>query len=382
MPTELTVTALLENVFAAKDRVAREISGFIPSVLINTGTEGVSIGGTVTSHRTAEPTLNTSYTPAMTIPEGDTQTVSADTVTIDQVANVQIPLTGEIERQIRNTGGEKILIDMQAQAIRKIVNAIETHIGLVAYKGASRAAGTAGTTPFASNHNLVNSVRQILVTENGCPNDGDISLILSGNAGTNFRNLSTNYKVNEAGGDDLLRRGVLVDISGIKIRESAYVASHTKGTGTSYQTNGAVAANATTVNADTGSGTLIQGDVITFAADSNNKYVVGTTLAGGVLSLNRPGARVAIADNNAITIGNDYTANVMFHRSAIELVMRPPSQPFGGDAAVDSQIIQDPVTGLVFRMAIYKGYGKAMIDFTTLYKAKVWKPEFVATLLG
>jgi hypothetical protein len=33
-------------------------------------------------------------------------------------------------------------------------------------------------------------------------------------------------------------------------------------------------------------------------------------------------------------------------------------------------------------MALYKGYGKSMLDITTFYGAKVWKPDFVATLLG
>jgi len=123
--------------------------------------------------------------------------------------------------------------------------------------------------------------------------------------------------------------------------------------------------------------------VVTFAGDSNN-YVVNTglTSASGNIVLNGPGLRETLADTTEMTIGDSYTANVAFHRNAVELVARPPEQPFGGDAAVDRMTVQDPVSGLVYEIAVYKGYGKTMIDVTTLYGVKAWKDEFIATLMG
>jgi len=44
--------------------------------------------------------------------------------------------------------------------------------------------------------------------------------------------------------------------------------------------------------------------------------------------------------------------------------------------------LSDDVSGLVFEVAQYKGYGMGMFDITVFYQAKVWKPEFVATLMG
>ena len=126
------------------------------------------------------------------------------------------------------------------------------------------------------------------------------------------------------------------------------------------------------------------GDVITFAADSVNKYVIGTgsTATAGDIVINNPGLRVAVPDNNAITIGSSYTANLAFHRSAIELGIRPIAVPAGGDAASDMMTIQDPHSGLVYTIALYKGYKKAMIEVSALYGVKAWKPEHIATLLG
>ncbi len=389
MANTLTISSLVENLFRARDRVAAEPTGFLQSVIINSGIEGVSINGTVTSFRTAQPTLNTSYTPSMTIPSGDDQTVSADTFTLSQVANVKIPLLGETLKQLDNTvGGQKVLDDMFAQAMRKLRNTIEARVGVVAKNGASRATGTAGTNPFATNINPLADARQILV-DNGAPDDGEISAIVNTAAGTKMRQISNLYKVNEAGDGSLLRRGELGNLFGISLKESAGVASHTKGAATGALINNASgeAVGETTLTLDTitvNTTGILAGDVITTAADTTNKYVVKTGLVAtsGDIVINAPGLLIAAPDNNAVSIGNSYTANSVFHKSAIELAMRPPAQPYGGDAAVDRMTMSDDKTGLVFDVALYKGYGMAMVDITCFYEAKVWKPEFVTTLLG
>jgi hypothetical protein len=44
--------------------------------------------------------------------------------------------------------------------------------------------------------------------------------------------------------------------------------------------------------------------------------------------------------------------------------------------------VQDPVSGLVYDVSVYAGNMMKNIKVSCLYDAKVWKPEFVATLLG
>lgn len=383
MANALTLTSFAENIFRARDIVAAEPSGLIKSVTVNSETDGVSINGTVNSLRTSEPTLNTSVTPAMTIPAADDQTIANDTMTLDKTANVRIPLRGEDIKKLTNVGQyQKAVDDMIAQAIRKVRNQVSSDVGVAIKNGSSRAVGTAGTTPFASNFNLIADLRKILV-DNGTPDDGAWSLVLDTAAGTKLRQLANIYKVNEAGTDAALRKGALLDIFGFALREDAYIAAHTKGTGTSYLVNQSGLTNGSTaITVDTGSGTIVAGDILTFASGTGSgfNYVVGSALASNVVTLNRPGLRGNIADNNAITVGNDYTANVGFHRAAVELAIRPPAD--GNDAADDKMTVQDPVTGLVFEIALYKGYKMSMLDLTCYYGVKVWKPEFVATLLG
>jgi len=377
------LTNLAADIYKAADVVGRELVGFIPASTINAnGSDRVAKGDTVRASFTRAATA-TNVSESMTIPEGTDQTVDSKTLSISKARAVQIPYTGEDVRHLNNgIGFDTVYGDQIVQAMRTLVNEIESDLAVEAYKNASRAFGTAGTTPFGSNFSEIAEIRQILA-DNGCPmNDGQISLVLGTLAGTNLRQLAQLQKANEAGGDSLLRQGILLDLQGLGIRESAQIQSHTKGTGSSYLVNDASAAiGDTTIAADGGSGTIIAGDIVTINGDSN-KYVVNTALAGGSFVIGGPGLRVAVADNAAITVGNDYTANVAFHRRALELAVRAPAVPEGGDAADDAMIVQDPHSGLVFEVRVYRGYRKSMIEVASAWGVKAWKSDFIANLLG
>lgn len=385
-----TLTNLAADIYKAADVVGRELVGFIPAVTINgDATTSAAKGDTIRAAFTRTPTVSTTYTPSMTIPEGTDQTVDNKTMTLDTFANVQIPWTGEDIKHVNNGSGfETIYGDQIKQAMRAITNSIESAVGSAAYVASSRAFGTAGTTPFASNFNDIAEVRQILV-DNGCPFDGNTSLVINSLAGTNLRQLAQLQKANEGGGTDMLRQGTLLDLQGFMMRESAGVASHTAGAGVGADINNgsgeAIGQTTLTFDGMTVNTTGIKaGDVITGAADAINKYIVGTgsTATGGDIVINSPGLRVAVADAVELTIGASYTANLAFHRSAIELGCRPIAVPNGGDAATDMMTVQDPHSGLVYTIAVYKGYKKTMIEIGALYGVKAWKSDHIATLLG
>lgn len=384
-----TLTNLAADIYKAADQVGRELVGFIPAVTINgDATTQAAKGDTIRAAFTRTPTVSTTYSPSMTIPEGTDQTVDNKTMTLDTFANVQIPWTGEDILHVNNGSGfETIYGDQIKQAMRAITNSIESAIGTAAYVASSRAFGSAGTTPFGSNFNEIAELRQILV-DNGCPVDGNLSLVVNSLAGTNLRQLAQLQKANEAGGSDMLRQGTLLDLQGFMLRESAGVASHTKGAGTGYDfvlAGEAIGQTTLSVEGGTVNSTGIKaGDVITHAGDTINKYVVGTglTSTSGDIVINNPGLRIAGVDANEITVGDSYAANLAFHRSAIELGIRPIAVPAGGDAAVDMMTVQDPWSGLVYTIALYKGYKKAMFEVSCLYGVKAWKSENIATLLG
>ena len=376
------LTNLAADLYKAADVVGRELVGFIPASTINAdGSERVAKGDTVRASFTREASA-VDVSESMTTPEGADQTVDSKTLSITKSRAVQIPYTGEDQRHLNNgIGFETVYGDQVAQAMRTLTNEIESDIAVEAYKNASRAFGTAGTTPFGSSFSEVAEVRQILA-DNGMPmNDGQSSIVMNTLAGTNLRQLAQLQKANESGSDSMLRQGVLLDLQGLGLRESAGIQSHIAGTGASYVANGAVAKGGKIITLDGGSGTVLAGDVVTFAGDTN-KYVVNEALSGGDIVLAGPGLQTALADDTAMTVGNAYTGNVAFHRRALELAIRAPAVPSGGDSADYAMLIQDPHSGLVFEVRVYKGYRKTMIEVAVAWGVKAWKPEYIATLLG
>ena len=180
-------------------------------------------------------------------------------------------------------------------------------------------------------------MRKIL-DDNGCP-QSDRHLVLGSAAVANLRGKqSILLKANENGSDAFRRTGAIAEVplDGFMLHNSNAIKQLTKGTGTSYVTSGSTAAGVSSIALVTGSGTVLAGDVVTFAADANNKYVVNTGVAApGTIALGGPGALVTIATANAMTIGNSYTPNMAFTRSALQLITRAPAMPLGPERRTD-----------------------------------------------
>jgi len=377
-----TLTNLAADIYKAADTVGRELVGFIPSSTINADTARVALNDTVRSHFTRTASA-TSISESMTIPQGTDQTVDTKTMTIDNARAVQIPWTGEDMKHVNNGSGfETIYGDQIAQAMRTLTNEIEEDLWQAAYQGASRAVGTAGTTPFASNFDLIADARQIIADNGGVTNDGRLSLVLNTAAGTKLRNLAQLQKANESGGSQLLRQGTLLDLQGCMLKESGKIAVHTAVGSDDHVVNGAVALNGTTITVDgvqTTDGTA--GDILQFSGDTTRNYILHTHAASATMTIGTPGAQVAIADNETIAVGASYTPNVLFHQSAVELAIRAPATP-DGDAASDMMMVQDPHSGLIFEIRVYKGYRKQMVEVAAAWGVKAWKPDNIALIMG
>lgn len=375
-----TLTNLIPDIYAALDVVSRELVGFIPAVSRDPSTDRVALGENVRITQVPPNNAGFDVTPAMALPPAADQTIGNKTFQITKSRGRPFSWNGEEQKGINNGPGYlTIKQDQIAQAIRGLVNEIESDVALAAYQGASRAYGTPGTTPFATDLSDPANIKKIL-DDNGAP-DSDRHLVINTTAGVKVRTLAQLTKANESGDTTLLRQGRLLDIHNFSLRESAQVKNHTKGTGAGYLLNGAHAAGATTIAVDTGAGTVVPGDVVTFAGDTN-KYVVKTALSAGSFAINEPGLLQAHVDNDAVTIGNGYAANVGFTRNAILLGTRLPALPEEGDMALDRITITDERTGLSFEFAMYGGYRMIVYQVLIAWGVTVLKPEHEALLLG
>lgn len=375
-----TITDLFPDLYSALDVVSRELVGFIPAVSRDSTFERAAVGQTVRSF-VAPASTASDITPAVTPPDDGDQTIGNTTLSITKARRVPVRWNGEQTRALNNGGPGFLSVRAQqfAQAMRTLCNEIETDLAAL-HINASRAYGTAGTTPFASDLSDPANLRRIL-SDNG-QWTSDMHCIIDTAAGAKMRTLAQLTKANEAADASMLRQGVLLDIHGFAFRESAQVKQAvTVGTGASYVTNGTFAVGATTVAIDTGTGTVLAGDIVTFAGDTN-KYVVATALSGGNVVLAAPGLRKALADGVAMTVVGAAARNMAFARSAIQLATRAPALPDGGDAAVDRQIITDPRSGLSFEVAMYAQYRQMQYEISAAWGCGVTKAEAIALLLG
>lgn len=370
-----TLTNIIPTVQTALDVVSREQVGFIPSVNRDPSADRVARNQTLYSW--AAPTLSLgNVTPAAATPSASDITLGTKSVTVTNFKMADFYFTGEEESALAGNYGN-IVTDMVEQAVRAIVNQIEADIWAAAYVGASRATGTAGTTPFATTLGDSANVRRIL-NDNGAP-DGSRSLIIDSAAGASLLTLGQVTKANEAGTTMSLRDGMLLNLHGMAVKESGAISQITSGTGASYLLNGALTAGATSVTVDTGSGTILAGDVVTIGS---HKYTVATALAANVFTINAPGLEAAAADNLAITVNAANTRNIGLSRNAIVLATRLCALPSGGDIGSDHATITDARSGISLELAMYPQYRQVRYEISAAWGITVVKPEHVAVLLG
>lgn len=384
-----TLTGLVPTLYEALNVISREMVGFIPAVRRDTNADRAAVNQVVRVPL-AEAGALEAITPAATPADSGDTTVDYADVAITSAYASPIRWNGEEERAVGTTGTyNRILADQFVDAMRKLVNQVEIDTFMAGYKAASRAYGSAGTAPFGTAGDLsgLAGVAQIL-DDNGCPNS-DRQLVVGSAAMANLRGKqSVLFKVNEAGSNDMLRDGMTERLQNMAMRYSGGISQHVKGAGVGYDVDlgGGYAVGAKTVHLDGGTVNVTgikAGDVVTFAGDTNN-YIVktGTIEIEADIVLNAPGLRATLADAVEMTIGNSYTPNLAFSRSAIVLVTRAPAVPTGGDSADDAMMLTDPVTGLTFEVRVYRQYRQVKFEVCLAWGVSAIKSAHIATLMG
>lgn len=379
-----TFTDLIPIMYKGLDTVAREMVGFARAVQLDASAENLA-KDQVLNVPIVPVNTTADITPAAVSSEAGGQPITAIPVTIGKSKKSAIGWNGEQMKMYKSNGTyEKTLSDQFAQALRALVNEVEADIAAEALL-ASRYYGTANVDPFATAADMSDfaAVRKIL-EDNGCPMS-DLHLVLGSGAMANLRGKMSNlFKANEAGSDSILRTGALFDINGMAIHQSGGIAAPAVGGGSAY-TSSAVAhvKGDTSIALITGTGTVLAGDVVMFAGDTN-KYVVKTGVAApGTIVLEEPGLRMDwTTATHALSIVAKSARNVAFHRSAIILLARQPSMPDGGDAADDVMPLTDPVSGITFQIAKYRQYRQVSYEVGLSWGVKNIKSQFVAGLLG
>lgn len=376
-----TLTSLIPDAYAALDVVSRELVGFIPAIARDPRADRVAVGQTLRSPVTPVNSAGGDIVPAMSVPAAANQTIANKAFTLTKSRYYPFSWSGEDIMSVETGPGFLTIQQNQiAQAFRAAINEMETDIAVAAANGASRAVGaTPGTAPLFTDWA---SAKKVL-DDNGAP-ASDRSSVINTTAGVALRGTSNLYKVNESGGSELLRQGILGNLFGFNIRESAQIQTPAAGGGTLYTSNTAgYAIGATAITLITGSGTILAGDIVTFAGDTN-KYVVATGVAApGVLTLAAPGLQKALPTSAvALTVSASATHNCAFSRNALLLGTRLPALPPQGDMAIDRYTIMDPLSGISFELALYPGWHMNVYHLAVAWGTVVEKAEHLAIIIG
>lgn len=374
-----TLTNLIPVAYRALDVVSRELTGLIGAVNLDAAAETIAKGQTIYSPVAPVNTSVADIAVGMAITSSG-QTIGSKSLTLTDFKSVSFEWNAEEEFGV-NTGArlENIMADQMAQCFRVHTNAIELALCNAAKNGASRATGaSAGTAPVLADFA---NVKKIL-DDNGAP-QADRHVVLDTTGGASLRNTANLFQVYSSGDSAMLRQGVLGNLYGMDVRESAGVQPVIAGTGAGYTTTAAgFAVGTTSIPLITGTGTILAGDIITFAGDSN-KYVVTTGVAApNTIEIAAPGLRVAMsAATKAVTVFATSTRNIALSRNAITLATRLPKFQ-ANDLAADRYVVTDPRTGIAFEITMWPGQRMVKYEVSIAYGMSVIKPEHLAVIVG
>lgn len=362
--------------FKAAQEVRLEVVGLINACSSDFSLEGAALNEDVLVPIVGAAAPNTDFAPGVDAAQGSDTTVTTTKIRISKIRKNTFYLKGEDMPYINRVGFEAWFALRLKQSMRALLNEIETDLCIEAMNGAGWAVGLAGTNPFATDHSILNAAYRI-ITENGVPVD-DLSTVISPTYAEKIKNLNYLFKLNEGGDNgDLLRRGIIGNLSGFNIRQSSFIQTHAKGTVAAVTTTGAAANQS---DLPVSGGTFTQGDLVSIAGITDRKYVANGAVSGGILSLNAELYKAALATSAVSIETANHVANICLHRRGLALALRTPIMPPGGDKADEVMDYGDERSGLSFQVAKYKQYGQASYEVRIATGRKVLEPACVGIL--
>ena len=376
-----TLTNLQPTRYSVAQEVSAEPFGIINGINANFDDKGVAIDDKV-SVPVAPARSAGAYSPTMNLNNGLAGTDAiAGKVDVEITANryTSWHLTGEQEKSLQNGGNDQEWFrQIIAQGMRTLRNEADVAAYDAIKKGASRALGTAGSTPFSTGVDELADMNNLLYNL-GAPMT-DAQFVMSAAARVKFMKTGV-YQYAYANGSEADRKaGILSREFGFSLRASAGITKHTQGAAANYALNAGVAAGGTTLDVKTGTGAAAAGSVFTVGSDED-KYILNAAITANTndFLINRPGLANAAEADDALGFVGDYTPCLAFERSAVVGVFRPPYIP--ANANIEQVLVSDSL-GMTYLLCRVIGDGVVTWRLHIAYGIQVVQPEHVALLLG
>jgi len=274
-----------------------------------------------------------------------------------------------------------IIPTQMTEAVKSIANTIDNYIWSLLTAAENPIygfSGTAGTTPFASNTSQYLDARAVLNNQLA-PLDNRF-VILDADAEANALGLSAFADASASGSRETIVEGDVGYRLGARWLMSQNVPTHsTTGAGTVLVNDASTAVGDTTLTWDGGGTAPAAGDIFTVAGDTQTYAVKSSTATVITMS---PAAKVAWADDAAVTFKSDYVENVIIHRDCIGFAMAPllETEQFSGGSLQATAVDED--SGLALRLEVTRQYKQYQWAFDALYGGAVVRPELAAFIAG
>lgn len=155
------------------------------------------------------------------------------------------------------------------------------------------------------------------------------------------------------------------------------------------------------INVDNGAeasvaGTILVGDIISFAGHSQTYCVIANTssamYSAGVYTFATnaitnlkiyPALQTAVVDDEVATVVATHVVNLVFHRDAFAFATRPLADATTG-LKLGSEILtlQDELTGLIMRLEVSRQHKQVAWEFDILWGVKLVRPQLACRILG
>lgn len=274
-------------------------------------------------------------------------------------------------------------IPMQASAaIKSLINKVEEKLFACVDGRIYNYVGTAGTTPFATDTSLYRSARGKLNTSLAPMSDRRV--LLDSDAESNLLGIQQFINANESGSTIGITEGLIGRKLGADWFMDQNTPVHTEAqAGTPLIDDAGVAIGDTNVHFDGFTTKPEAGDIFTVAGDTQTYTVVSSTALAGTDSDVEflPAAKVAWADNAAVTFKGDYVKNLLIHRDCIAFGSRPfsGSDPFG---LGKYEVMVDPISKLSLRLEVTREHKRTRFSYDMLWGNKVVRPELGCIIAG
>jgi hypothetical protein len=298
-------------------------------------------------------------------------------ITLDHWKEVNFPLTTKHVALMENADRDVPMF--LRNAVGPIVEDMTESIA-GQYTGVYGLVGTPGTTPFASTPADAQAAKKVL-TQQKCPR-WMRQLVANTDAYANAIALPQFTQAFNFGSTEAIREGEVRRAIGFDWHEDVGLdgLQHTAGTGSGYLVNQANhAVGDVSVSVDTGSGTLLLGDIFTVAGDSQTYTVV--SLAGPTLTY-QPAAKVAWANNAAITVMPSHALNLAFNPYAFAFDSRPAARLHLPGVTNNFMTWVDEQTGVVLRLEIRDEHHQTGFYLSCLWGAKLVDARLACRIAG